>query len=99
MNHVGLRNDGLSEVPAEVLRSTEIHLVPSEEGGKLSLEARHSEEANSGPVFEFDKHFNVAFRSKILAQYTEPNRANRRILCRAQKSATRSVGNGIAGVI
>ena len=56
MNDVGLLDNRVPEVFAEILRSAEINLPTSEKSGQLSFEPDKSEKTHGCPRLEFDEH-------------------------------------------
>jgi hypothetical protein len=68
MNDVGLFDDGVSEIPAEVLWCAKVNLSAAQKIGKFKFKSRQSEEAHGGSRLELDKHINVTLRSEIRTQ-------------------------------
>ena len=68
MNDVGLVDDRVSEVTAEVLWCTKVNPSAAQKSGKLTFDPGKSEETNSGPRLELDKHINIALGPEIRAQ-------------------------------
>jgi hypothetical protein len=69
MNDVGLVDDRVSEVPAEVLWCSKVNPSAVKKSGKLALKPGKSEKANSGSRLELNEHINIALWSEIRAQY------------------------------
>jgi hypothetical protein len=67
MNHVGLVDDRVSEVFAEILWSAEVNLSTSEKSGQLSFEPDKSEKTYCRPRLELDEHINIALWPEIRA--------------------------------
>jgi len=68
MNDVGVVDDRVSEVFAEVLWCTKVNPSATQKSGKFTLKPGKTEKANSGSRLELDKHVNIALGPEIRAQ-------------------------------
>ena len=68
MNDVGLVDDRVSEVNAEVLWCTKVDPSAPQKSGKLTFNPGKSEKTNCGSWLELDKHINIALGPEIRAQ-------------------------------
>jgi len=68
MNDVGVVDNRVSEVSAEVLWCTKVNPSAAQKSGKLTLKPGKSEKANRGSRLELDKHVNIALGLEIRAQ-------------------------------
>ena len=66
--HQGFRQDPLSEISAQILWCSYIHLPSLKHGRQFILHVKKPEKAGCFSSLEFHKHIDVALRSKVIPQ-------------------------------
>jgi hypothetical protein len=66
--NLGLFDDGLPEVTAEVVRRSYINLPP-DNSREFPLDARQPEQSRYMRRVEFNEYVNIAIRPKVISQY------------------------------